>query len=68
MDIDKYQPLIGTISMSFLDTLVETNTYFRFGYDPQITLYHTRGQLYVSMNADMIHPKKFNTQKQFDQK
>ena len=47
----------GTLAIKFHKPAGEENPYVRFGYVPQKISNHTRGQLSVSMNSDVIDSK-----------
>ena len=45
----------GTLSKTLQKRMGEANMYVRFGYVPLTILNHIRGQVSVSMNADIIN-------------
>ena len=48
----------GTLATTFHKPTGEENLYVWFGYGPQKICNHTRGQVLVSTNADLVNAKK----------
>ena len=63
IEANNYEHPTGTLDTNFHNPAGGANKYVWFGYDPQKIFEHNRGQVLLSMNADLINSNKsFNIQ------
>ena len=58
IDVNKPEHPTGTLATTFHKPAGEANLYVRFEYGPQKSFQHTREQVSLSINADMINNNK----------
>ena len=57
IDDDHCNYTTGNLAMTLINNAGKANFYVRFGYDLNKSLYHTRGQVSGSMEADKVNEK-----------